>query len=108
MATPTPQWTPPAEHAAYYATPSPADQLSALPQLLGLVPADPTYGRAALPRYPAEEVLRSEFKHKDGKVAMGEGGRDWVAYQIWEAKEGTPKRGAYRAGGRCSRGLSRE
>ena len=70
MAPPAPQWTPPAEHAHYYALPSPADQLSSLPQLLGVVPADPTYGRAALPRSPAEEQLRAEYAHKDGKVVL--------------------------------------
>lgn len=91
-------WTPPTEEAEYYNLTCPADQLSTLSQLL--VPflgpgADPTFGRAALPRSPDELKIRSEYKSRDGTIPTdGEVGKEWVAYQAWERKDGIDDRGA--------------
>lgn len=52
-------------------------------------PLDRTYGRAALPRSPAEERIRKEFKYREGKVLLhlGKEGSEVevgeVAYNVW-------------------------
>lgn len=94
-----PVWTPLPAEEAYYSIPSPASTQWALLQLflpLTTAPEDPTFGRAALPRSPGEELLRSEYKYRDGKVVLeepvlGRGG-NWVAYQVWEPKVGAPSK----------------
>jgi hypothetical protein len=90
-------WTPLPAEAVYYSTPSPADHLPSLPQLIasfaGSVPSDPTYGRSALERSPAEKRLRDEYPTRDGKVTMDDAGLVYVVYQVWEPKEGTKARG---------------
>lgn len=96
-----PVWTPLPAEEAYYSIPSPASTQWALLQLflpLTTAPEDPTFGRAALPRSPGEELLRSEYKYRDGKVVLeepvlGRGG-NWVAYQVWEPKVGAPSKNA--------------
>ncbi|GAA5833069.1 hypothetical protein JCM5353_006764 [Sporobolomyces roseus] len=85
-------WSPPPENAAYYSIPSPSSQQSLLCQLLPIRPSDPTYGRAALPRMPEEEALRLNHKHRDGKVLLNGRENEWVAYQVWEPKQGVKDR----------------
>ena len=85
-------WAPPPSELSYYSIPSPSSQHFTLPQLLPFkISSDPTYGRAALPYSPAEESIRKEYKYKDGKVfpEKGKEGEKWIAYQVWEPKEGT-------------------
>lgn len=85
-------WTPPESQAAYYSIPSPSSTQSILSQLLPLKPSDPTYGRSALPRAPEEQEMRLNHKHRDGKVFLNGSKNEWVAYQVWEPKQGVQDR----------------
>ncbi|GAA5892486.1 uncharacterized protein JCM6883_007375 [Sporobolomyces salmoneus] len=85
-------WTPPESQAAYYSIPSPSSTQSILSQLLPLKPSDPTYGRSALPRAPEEQEMRLNHKHRDGKVYLNGSKNEWVAYQVWEPKQGVQDR----------------
>lgn len=90
-------WTPSADQAEYYSIPSPSDLASTVGELL--VPAfgpgaDPTFGRAALPRSPDELKIRAFYKTRDGQISLDGGkGQQFVAYQVWEPKEGAPLKG---------------
>jgi len=87
----SPVWTPPSGQEDYYNTPAPQDSYYTAHQVvLPWLPAkDPTYGRAGLPRSPAELAIRDEYPHWDGKVLTGaKQGNEWVAFQVWEPKEG--------------------
>jgi acylglycerol lipase len=85
-------WTPPESEKHYYSIPSPSSKQSILNQLLPLRPEDPTYGRTALPRAPEEQELRLKHKHRDGKVFLNGSDNEWVAYQVWEPKQGVKDR----------------
>lgn len=89
-------WTPPPGQEDYYNTPAPQDAFYTVHQvILPWLPAkDPTYGRGALPRSPAELAIRDNYPHWDGKVLTGaKKGDEWVAFQVWEPKEGVKNNG---------------
>jgi hypothetical protein len=93
-------WQPAPGEEQYYSTPAPADSQSALRQLLTQVTgpgADPTFGRAALPRSPFESKLHEEYPWREGKVLTGQlNGKEWVSYQVWEPKAGVQLKGEFR------------
>ncbi|BGP54951.1 hypothetical protein JCM8202_003461 [Rhodotorula sphaerocarpa] len=80
------------EECAYYSVPKPAPPI--VSELLHRPPrADPTWGRADLPRAPDEARIRATHGYRDGKVHLDQlKGRQWVAYQIWEPAPGSKDR----------------
>lgn len=81
------------EECAYYSVPKTAPPI--VSELLHRPPrADPTWGRADLPRAPDEARIRATHGYRDDKVHLDQlKGRQWVAYQIWEPTPGSKDRG---------------
>lgn len=92
-------WEPLPQEMEYYTTPAPADSQSALGQLLTQMTgagADPTFGRAALPRSPLELKVYKERNWREGKILTGkQDGTEWVSYQVWEPKADVQLKGEF-------------